>query len=109
MSVYEKLKKASDNKDADAYLDMLHDDFVFVRHQTNTEVTKSEWEPTLKAMMSSDALVIADDRCLYENEEILIMHQVMTFPDGSREAVMIVDSLKDGKVIRTETGATPIQ
>ena len=59
--------------------------------------------------MSSYALVIADDRCLYENEEILVMHQVMTFPDGSREAVMIVDSLKDGKVIRTETGATPIK
>ena len=76
---------------------MLHDDFVFVRHQTNTEVTKSEWEPTLKAMMSSDALEIADDRCIYENEEILVMHQVMTFPDGSREAVMIVDRLKDGK------------
>ena len=37
------------------------------------------------------------------------MHQVMTFPDGSRECVMIVDSLKDGKVIRTETGATPIK
>ena len=109
MSVYEKLKKASDNKDADAYLDMLHDNFVFVRHQTNTEVAKSEWEPTLKAMMSSDALEIADDRCIYENEEILVMHQVMTFPDGSREAVMIVDRLKDGKVIRTETGATPIQ
>ena len=33
MSVYEKLKIASDNKDADAYLDMLHDDFVFVRQK----------------------------------------------------------------------------
>ena len=107
MSVYEK-QMASDNKDADVSR-YASDDFVFVRHQTNTEVTKSEWEPTLKAMMSSDALEIADDRCIYENEEILVMHQVMTFPDGSREAVMIVDRLKDGKIIRTETGATPIQ
>ena len=28
-------------------------------------------------------------------------------PDGSQEAVMVVHMLYDGKIIRTETGATP--
>ena len=46
MSLYEKIRKTSEDKDIKAYLDLLHDDFVFVRHQTGNEVTKSEWEPT---------------------------------------------------------------
>jgi hypothetical protein len=33
---------------------------------------------------------------------------MMKFPDGSSEAVMVVNKLKDGKVVRVETGATPI-
>jgi hypothetical protein len=33
---------------------------------------------------------------------------MMNFPDGTSEAVMVVNQLKDGKVIRVETGATPI-
>ena len=37
------------------------------------------------------------------------MHQMMNFPDGTSEAVMIVNILKDGKIIRAETGATPIK
>ena len=109
MSLYEKIRKTSEDKDIKAYLDLLHDDFVFVRHQTGNEVTKSEWEPTLTAMMESDSLETTDVRCLYENNEILVMHQMMNFPDGTSEAVMIVNNLKDGKIIRAETGATPIK
>jgi len=32
----------------------------------------------------------------------------MDFPDGTTEAVMSVHTLKDGSIIRTETGATLI-
>ena len=49
-----------------------------------------------------------DQRCLYENEDILVEHSVMDFPDGTREAVLHAHMLKDGKIIRTETGATPV-
>ena len=60
-------------------------------------------------MMESDSLETTAVRCLYENNEILVMHQMMNFPDGTSEAVMIVNNLKDGKIIRAETGATPIK
>lgn len=108
MSLYDRIKAASDSRDSDTYLDMLHDDYVFYRHQTNSETNKADWEPTMRAMMASAALKITDDRCLYENDEVLVMHQIMRFPDDTSEAVMIVHMLKDGKIIRTETGATPI-
>ena len=47
-----------------------------------------------------------DLRCLYENDEILVAHSVTDVPDGTREAVLEFHNLKDGKIIRTETGAT---
>ena len=88
---------------------MLHEDFVFVRHQSGTEVSKSDWMPTLTAMMESDALSFNNQRCLYENDEIMVEHSFMKFPDGTSEAVLVVNHLKDGKIIRVETGATPIK
>jgi len=52
--------------------------------------------------------VIRDSRCIYENEDVLVEHSVMDFPDGTTEAVMGVHTIKDGLIIRTETGATPL-
>ncbi len=108
MSLYEKIRSCMDDKDTEGYLSLMHDDFVFVRHQAGVEVSKEDWAPNLKAMMESDMLEIINDRCLYENDDILVMHQVMKFPDGTSEAVMIVNTLSGGKIIRTETGATPL-
>ena len=109
MSLYEKMKAASDNRDVEAWLDCIHDDFVFVRHQTGAEMSKEEWTPMVTAMMQSDQLEIKNQRCIYENEEILVTHSMMNFPDGTSEAVMVVNKLKGGKVIRVETGATQIE
>ena|SRR6056300_447310 len=109
MSLYSQIKAAQDARDMEAYLACLHDDFIFVRHQSGTEVSKTDWIPTLKAMMESDALEFSKQRCLYENEDIMVQHSLMKFPDGSSEAVLVVNHLKDGKIIRVETGATPIK
>ena len=108
MSLYAKIKAAQDAKDVEGYLACLHDDFVFVRHQSGTELTKAEWRPTVKAMMESSSLEISKQRCLYENSEIMVEHSFMKFHDGTAEAVLVVNHIKDGKIIRVETGATPI-
>ena len=47
-------------------------------------------------------------RCIYENNDILVEHHVVDFEDGNTEAVLAVHLIKDGKIIRTETGATSI-
>jgi hypothetical protein len=44
----------------------------------------------------------------YENDEILVSHDFMSYPDDTKEAVMMVCMLKDGQIIRMETGATPL-
>ena len=109
ISLYEKIKAAQDAKDVEGYLACLHADFVFVRHQSGTEVTKAEWMPTVTAMMESSSLEFSKQRRLYENSEIIAEHSFMKFPDGTSEAVLVVNHLKDGKIIRVETGATPIK
>lgn len=108
MSLYDKIKAAQDAKDLEGYLACLHSDFIFVRHKSGTEVNKNEWIPILTSMMESDALEFSKQRCLYENQDIMVEHSFMKFPDGSSEAVLVVNHLKDGKIIRVETGATPI-
>ena len=42
----------------------------------------------------------------YENDDILVVHNVISFPDGSKEAVLACHVKKDGKIISSETGAT---
>ena len=108
MGVYELLMKAMEERDERHYIEALHDDFEFVRHQTGTAMSKSKMSEMMASMMANKDVVINNPRCIYENEDILVEHSVMGFPDGTTEAVMAVHTKKDGKIIRTETGATLI-
>ena len=58
--------------------------------------------------MKSGKMENQSSRCIYENQDILVQHDVIVFPDGTKEAVMGVHTLKGGKVVKTETGATQI-
>ena len=108
MGVYELLMKAMEERDERHYIEALHDDFEFVRHQTGTTMSKSKMSEMMASMMANKDVIINNPRCIYENEDILVEHSVMDFPDGTTEAVMAVHTKKDGKIIRTETGATLI-
>ena len=108
MSLYDTMAKAMDEKDAGMYTDLIHDDYEFVRHQTGTSMHREQMIEMMKMMMANEKVVIRDARCIYENDEILVEHSIMDFPDGTTEAVMSVHMLQDGKIIRTETGATLI-
>ena len=48
-------------------------------------------------------------KCCYENDEVLVVHNIISFPDGSKEAALACHTKKDGKIISTETGATPLK
>ena len=106
MSVYKKWSTGVENRDAEALIACLHEDYTFVRHQTGTTMNKAEMSEMLRGFMSSDSVVVNSQRCLYENDEVLIEHSVMDFADGSREAIIGFNKLKDGLIIQTETGAT---
>ncbi len=109
MSVYESMAQAMRDQDVDAYVGLMHDDYQFVRHQTGETMSRDQMAEMIKGMMGTGKWSVSDQRCLYENDDVVVAHSVMSFPDGSSEAVMSVNMLKDGKVIRTETGATPLK
>lgn len=106
MSIFEKLDTATKNRDAESYIDLMSDDCVFVRHQDGSEMNKPQIAGMLRNMMDSDRVKFGNRRCVYENDDILVVHSVNDYADGTREAVLASYSLKDGKITRLETGAT---
>lgn len=106
MSIYPAVRSAM--QEPEPYIDLLHEDFRFVRHQSGTTLDRAGMADLVRRMAASGGVAVHDHRCLYENGDILVEHCVMDFPDGSREAVLHVHMLKDGRIICTETGATPV-
>jgi len=109
MAMFEKMRAAVADGDAEAYLALYGDDAVFVRHQTGAEMGKPEFAELIRRMMASDAMNLGERRLIYENDDILVVHSVNDYPDGSREAVLMAMTLKDGRITRVETGATPLE
>ncbi len=103
MSVIKKLWDAEENKDLAQFNKVMSEDFVWVKHSTGEEIGRdvlATW------FMSDDAPTSVNNRIIYENDEIGVAHSFVTFKDGKRQAVMVVYTIKDGKIIRSETGAT---
>ena len=111
MSVYKNIISSFDDCSVQSYLNLLHEDYVFIRHQSGQTVSKTEWTPVVTGMfdaMREEKLKFEDNRCIYENEDILVMFSIGHFPDGTKEAIMAVHTLSNGKIVKTESGATRI-
>ena len=103
MSLIQKLYDAEENKDLEKFNEVLSEDYVWVRHSTGEHVPRDELS---KWFMGNDAPKTAKQRIIYENDEIGVAHSFVTFKDGSKQAVLVVYIIKNGKIIRSETGAT---
>ena len=106
MSLFDKWWDAANSKNRDQMAELLHDDFLFVRHNTGEELSKDEF---LDYMLTGirDKTASENRRLIYENDEMIVSHSILDGPMG-RNAVMLVRLLKDGKIIRQETGMTPL-
>jgi len=103
MSLIQKLIDAQDNQDLKAYNEVVSEDYVWVKHSTGEEIPRDELS---KWLISPDAPKTESCRIIYENNEIGVAHYFISFKDVSRQAVLVVYIIKDGKIIRSETGAT---
>ena len=106
MSLFEKYTKAWNEKDITAFVECHHDDYELVIHPTG-EVKKMEdidWDQMMEWMVAAN---VEKHRCIYENDDIIVEHQILSYGSGDREALMLVHQLKDGLMWRTESGATP--
>tara|TARA_A100001011_G_scaffold235155_1_gene243234 strand:+ start:162 stop:497 length:336 start_codon:yes stop_codon:yes gene_type:complete len=107
MSLFEKYTKEWNEKGITAFLKCHHDYYELVIHSTG-EVRKMDnidWDQMMELMVAAN---VDEHRCIYENDEIIIEHQIISYGSGYREALMLVHQLKDGLMWRTESGATSL-
>jgi len=102
MSILEKYEKVFLEKDEAGMKEILHDDFKFTMHASGNVLSKSD----VIGWAMGDDINEEKVRILYENDEIGVRHNFVTFKDGNTQAVMAVYMFKDGKIISMETGAT---
>ena len=102
-SLVQKLIDAQEKQDLNAYNEVLSEDYYWVRHSTDEHIPRDELS---KWLISDDSPKTESSRIIYEDDEIGVAHYFISFKDGSRQAVLVVYIIKDGKIIRSETGAT---
>ena len=70
MKLYDSWMKAFEKRDFDEVMKYYNLDYSFVRHQSNTVMSLSEWTPLMKSMLESDNLEMISSKCFYENYDI---------------------------------------
>ena len=108
MDLFEKMEAALQAGDIDAVASFYHADFEMKMHSNGAVMTKEQWKAGAASIFSDSKFKRESARCIYENEDILVSHAIMTFPNGSKDAVMWVATKKDGLIHKVETGSTPL-
>jgi len=62
-----------------------------------------EWAKLIKSIKREN------QRCIYENDDVLVTHSFNTYASGDKEALLMVHKKTDGLFWRSESGATPIK
>ena len=106
MSFSQNWLEAYNSRDREALAELIDDDFVYVRHQSGKDITKEEMVNIWSKQGPRPER--RNFRVVYENDELAVTHQFIDFPSGDTEAVMMVMLLENGRLIRMETGATPM-
>ena len=107
MSLFENYTIAWNEKDITAFVENHYDDYELVIHSTG-EFKKVEdiyWDKMMEWLVPAN---VEKHRCIYENDDIIVEHQIINYGSGDREALMLVHQLKDGLMWRTESRATSL-
>jgi ketosteroid isomerase-like protein len=105
MSILAAYQAAFESGDVTALDALIHDEFTFTPHVGDMVIGKAD----IIAFAGSGAVRTEGHRVLYENHEIGVEHAIAHFSnDSTSEAVLSFHRFKDGQIISTETGATPL-
>ena len=78
MELFEKWEEAWNRNDAAAWIALLHDDYHFKFHSNGKVMKKSDMTPEMmSAVMRNES--VTNRRCLYENDDICVIHQFNDF------------------------------
>ena len=105
MKYSKKRDQAYDDRSREALSELVDTDFHFIRHSTGVKITR---ERILNMWTTKDRVVIRSQRVVYESDEILVQHWFMDWPNGTKDAVLTVMLLKNGKATKMELASTPL-
>ena len=108
MRFFERWETAMGNKDLGTLMELMHPEWTMVMHSSGKVINRDDYKQMIGQVIVSGKLARNDVRCIYENDDIMVEHAMVTFPNGSTDAVLVAMTPKDGKVFRTETGSTPL-
>lgn len=108
MEIYSEMAAAMRSDDVDRYVALMDEGFAYVRHKSRDTLDRVQMARLLREVWRDGNRTIEELRCLYENDDILVVHARLRFASGSREAAMIVNLKKDGKIVRIETGVSDL-
>jgi len=108
MQLYPEMAAAMQADDVDRYVALLDEHFAYFRHKSGDALDRTQMAGLLRQVWRPGNRTIDSIRCLYENEDILVVHMRLSFQSGSRESAMIVHTKKHGKVVRIESGVSDL-
>ena len=108
MSFFDKWEAAIENKDIDGMVKLMHPECTMVLHSTGKFIRRDEWKEIFGKLIASDKFKRDKNRCVYENDDIMVSHSFVAFLNGTADAVMQFGILKDGKLFQVDTGSATI-
>jgi len=105
---YDAWQAAVKAKDVDAMSALMTDDFTMVMHSSGKSLSKEFVLSYYKGKFSKPEAPMEKQRCVAEAANVCVSHSFNKFPNGTVDAIMYVQHLKDGKCFRTETGSTSV-
>ena len=74
MSFYAKWEAAMENQDLDRMMELTHPEFTMVLHSTGKVIHADEWKETRGKENVSGQIRRDKNRCIYENDDIVVAH-----------------------------------
>ena len=107
MTLYQRYTEAWGAKNINMPSALCHPNFEMVMHSSGSVASKNEYLERLGPLIQK--FTPEKRRCLYENEDVMIMHFIMPFSNGTKDAVLYYVQKEDGLMRKIETGSTPIK
>jgi len=108
MQIYPEMEAAMRSDDVDRYVALMDENFRHVRHKSGDALDRAQMGALLRRVWGHGNRTIEDLRCVYENDDILVVFTRLAFASGSREGAMIVNLKRDGKIVRIESGVSDL-
>ena len=94
MAIFEKFNEAWESRNIDKLAEFFHPDWEFQFHSTGKVIKLEEWKEFFGKILQNPDVKRDNVRCIYENEDIIVIHSITTFPNG-KDAVMYVGLKRD--------------